>query len=110
MDSSRDEHAIRYEIKKKKYTGVVCAKGTPMIKLKWNSIEVYQKRIQLGNSFWDENCLPLSFWFGFYNPCLRCLKKYMHLWDMEPLVLIAGFYCLPTTIRPLVPNCPYITP
>ena len=63
LDSSRDEPAIRYEIEKKKYIGVVCAKGPPRIKLEWNSIEIYHKRIQLGNSFWDKNCLPPSFWF-----------------------------------------------
>ena len=63
MDSSRDKPAIRYEIEQKKYTGVVYAKGTLMIKLEWNSIAIYHKRIQLGNSFWDENCLPPSFWF-----------------------------------------------
>ena len=79
MDSSRDGHAIRYEIKKKKYTGVVCAKGTLMIKLKWNSIEVYCKRIQLKNSFWGEGYDPLPMvCVGFYSPCLHCLNEYLH--------------------------------
>ena len=62
LDSSRDEPAIRYEIEQKKYTGVVCAKGPLMIKLEWNSVEVYHKRIQFVNSFWDGNCVPFSLW------------------------------------------------
>jgi len=36
LDSSKGKPAIRYEIKKKKYTGVVFAKHPPMIKLEWN--------------------------------------------------------------------------
>ena len=60
MDSSRDEPAIRYEIEKYGYTGVVFAKHPPMTKLEWDSIKVYCKKIQLGNSFWDENCVPFS--------------------------------------------------
>ena len=51
LDSSRDEPAIRYEIEKCGYIGVVFAKHPPMIKLKWDSIEVNCKRIQLENSF-----------------------------------------------------------
>ena len=39
---------------------------------------------------------------GFYYPCIHCLNEYLHLWDMEPLVLMAGFYCLLMVIRPLV--------
>ena len=31
--SSKDEPTISYEIEKKKYTSVICAKGPPMIKL-----------------------------------------------------------------------------
>ena len=27
---------------------------------------------------------------------------YFHLWDIESLVLVAGIYCLSTSIRPLV--------
>ena len=34
---------------------VVLAKHLPMIKLKWDSIEVYCIKIQLENSFWDES-------------------------------------------------------
>ena len=40
---------------------------------------------------------------GFYSPYLHCLNEHLHLWDMEPLVLIAGFYCLPTATRALMP-------
>ena len=40
---------------------------------------------------------------GFYSPCLHCLNEHLHLWDTEPLVLIAGFYCLPTATRSLMP-------
>ena len=29
-------------------------------------------------------------------------NEYFHLWDIESLVLVAGFYCLSTSIRPLV--------
>ena len=45
--SNRDEPVIRYEIEKKekKYTSVVCGKGHLMIKLEWNSIEIYHKII-----------------------------------------------------------------
>ena len=50
LDSFRDEPTIRYKIEKKKYINVVCANEPPIIKLKWNSIEVSCKRIQLGNS------------------------------------------------------------
>ena len=60
MDSSRDEPAMRHEIKKYRYTGVVFAKHSSMIKLEWDSIEVYCKRIQLENSFWDENYIPFG--------------------------------------------------
>ena len=33
MDSSKDKPAIKYEIEKKKYTGVVFVKNPPIIKL-----------------------------------------------------------------------------
>ena len=104
LDSYRDKPTIRYEIEKKKYTGVVYAKGPLMIMLEWNSIGAYCKRIQLGNNFWGENCLPPSFGLcGFYSSCINCLNEYLHLWDMKSLVLMAGFYCLPMANRPLVP-------
>ena len=51
LASSKDKPAIRYEMEKKKYTSVAFAKHPPIIKLEWDSIEVYCKRIQLGNSF-----------------------------------------------------------
>jgi len=51
LDLFKDEPAIRYEIEKKKYANVACAKGPLKIKLEWNSIEVYHKRIQLVSSF-----------------------------------------------------------
>ena len=35
-----------------KYTDVVFAKNPSMIKLEWDSIEIYYKRIKLGNSSW----------------------------------------------------------
>ena len=44
------------EIEKKWYIDVVFSKHPLMIKLEWDSIKVYCKRIQLRNSFWDENC------------------------------------------------------
>ena len=34
------------------YTGVVFAKNPSMIKLEWDSIKIYYKRIKLGNSSW----------------------------------------------------------
>ena len=34
-----------------------------MIKLEWDSIEVYCKRIQLENSFWSENCVYICLLF-----------------------------------------------
>ena len=40
---------------------------------------------------------------GIYSPCIHCLNEYMHLRDMKPLVLMIGFYCLPTTTRSLMP-------
>ena len=49
----------RFKIEKKWYTGVVFAKHPLMIKLEWDSIEVYCERIQLENSFWIENCVSL---------------------------------------------------
>ena len=64
LDSSRNEPAIRYKIEKYEYTGVVFSKHPLIIKLKWDSIEVYCKRIQLGNSFWDESYVPPCLWFG----------------------------------------------
>ena len=42
---------------------------------------------------------------GFYSPYLYCLSEHLHLRDMEPLVLMAGFYCLPTTTHPLMLVC-----
>ena len=51
LDSSKDEHAMRYEIETYGYTSVAFAKYPPMIKLEWDSIEVYCKIIQLENSF-----------------------------------------------------------
>ena len=58
LDSFGDELGIRYEIEKYGYIGVVFAKRPPIIKLEWDSIEVYCKKIQLGNSFWDDSCVP----------------------------------------------------
>ena len=51
LASSRDKPAIRYEVEKYGYIGVAFAKQPPIIKLEWDSIEVYCKRIQLENSF-----------------------------------------------------------
>ena len=51
LDSSRDKPTIRYGIEKYRHTGVVFAKHPPMIKLEWDSIEVYCRRIQLRDSF-----------------------------------------------------------
>ena len=34
-------------------------KNPPIIKLEKNSVELYCKRIQLGSSFWGENCVYL---------------------------------------------------
>ena len=80
LASSRDEPAIRYEMEKYGYTGVAFAKHRPMIKLEWDSIEVYCKRIQLENSLWGESCVYL--WrfglCGFYSPGLHCLNEYLH--------------------------------
>ena len=84
MDSSRDEPAIRYEIEKKKLTGMVFSKNPPMIKLEWNLIEVYRKRIQLGSSFRDENCVP----FGFIP-----LWLYSHLVFNEQQIFAAILIC-----------------
>ena len=42
---------------------------------------------------------------GFYYPCIRCLNEYLPFWDIEPLVLMAGFYCLLMVIRLLVLKC-----
>ena len=39
----------------------------------------------------------------FYSPSLHCLNEYLHLWNMESLVLMAGFYCLPMATHPLIP-------
>ena len=61
--SSRDELAIKYEIEKYGYTDVAFAKHPSKIKLEWDSIELYCKRIQLKNSFWGENCVYLCLWF-----------------------------------------------
>ena len=103
LDSYRDEPTIRYEIEKKKYTGVVYAKRPLMIMLEWNSIGAYCKRIQLGNNFWGENCLPTSFGLcGFYSSCINCLNEYLHLWDLEPLVINFALYYLSTAIHLLV--------
>ena len=76
LDSSRDEPSMRYEIEIKKYTGMEFAKNPLIIKLEWNSIEVYRKRIQLESSFWDKNCVPPSFGLcGFYSICIHCLNE-----------------------------------
>ena len=111
LASSRDEPAIRYEMEKYGYTGVAFAKHRPMIKLEWDSIEVYCKRIQLENSLWGKSCVYL--WrfglCGFYSPGLHCLNEYLHSWDMELLVLMASFYCPPMAIRPLVLICYSLT-
>ena len=64
LDSSKDEPTIIYEIEKYGYTGEVFAKHPPMIKLEWNSIVVYGKKIQLGNSFFGMRVVHL-FAFGF---------------------------------------------
>ena len=63
LDSSKDEPAIRYEIEKYGYIGVVFAKHPQIIKLERNSIVVYGKRIQLGNSFFGMRVVCL-FAFG----------------------------------------------
>ena len=63
LDSSKDKPAIRYEIEKYGYIGVVFAKHPPIIKLERNSIVVYGKRIQLGNSFFGMRVVCL-FAFG----------------------------------------------
>ena len=63
LDLSKDELAIRYEIEKCRYIGVVFGKHPPMIKLEWNSIEINCKRIQIENSFWNEGCVYLCLWF-----------------------------------------------
>ena len=63
LDSSKDEPAIRYEIEKYGYIGVVFAKHPPIIKLERNSIVVYGKRIQLGKSFFGMRVVCL-FAFG----------------------------------------------
>ena len=74
--------------------------------LEWNSIEVYRKRFKLRVVFGLRIVYLSPFGLcGFYSPCIHCLNEYLHLWDMAPLVLMAGFYCLPTAIRPLVPMC-----
>ena len=78
LDSSKDEPAIRYEIEKYGYIGVVFAKHPQIIKLERNSIVVYGKRIQLGNSFFGMRVVYL-FCVGFYSPCFHCLNKYLHL-------------------------------
>ena len=102
LDSFRDEPAIN-EIEKKKYTDVVFVKNSSMIKLEWSSIKIYCKRIQLESSFWDENCVSSPFGLcEFYSPYLHCLDEYLHLWDMEPLVIMTDFYCLLMAIRLLV--------
>ena len=63
LASSRDKPAIRYKVEKYGYIGVVFAKHPSIIKLEWDSIEVYCKRIQLENSFWGESCVYLCLWF-----------------------------------------------
>lgn len=63
LDSSKDEPIISYEIERKEYIDAVFDKNPQMIKLEWSSIEVYRKRIQLESSFWDKNCVHLSFLF-----------------------------------------------
>ena len=67
IDSSRDKTTTRSEVEKEKYTGVVFAKNPLIIKLEMNSIEAYCKRIQLGSSFWGNNCVYLLvlYFFGF---------------------------------------------
>ena len=54
---------MRYEIEKYGYIGVAFTKHPSMIKLECDLIEVYCKRIQLDNSFSDENCVYLCLWF-----------------------------------------------
>ena len=75
-----DEAVIRYEMEKHGYTSVAFAKHPPIIKLEWDSIEVYCKRIQLENNLWGESCVYLwHFGLGrFYSPCLYCLNEYLH--------------------------------
>ena len=46
--------------------------------------------------------LSLLWLCGFYNPCIDCLSEYLHLRDLEPLVINAGFYYPSTAICPLV--------
>ena len=104
LDLSRDEPTIRYEIEKKKYNIVVCSKGPLIIKLEWNSIGVIAKEFNLRIVLGVRIVYLSPFVFcGFYSPCIHCLNEHMHLWDIEPLVLMAVFYCLTMAIRPLVP-------
>jgi len=63
LASSKDELAMKYEIEKYGYTSVAFSKQPPMIKLEWDSIEVYCKRIQIENSFWGESYVYLFLWF-----------------------------------------------
>ena len=62
IDSSRDKLAIRCETKKKKkkYTGVVCAKRPSNDKVRWNSIAISQWNSTLG-VFWGLELCTL--WF-----------------------------------------------
>ena len=56
------------------YTGVVFAKNPSMIKLEWDSIEIYYKRIKLGNSSWfakfNSTILRLGYTASPYNSVL----------------------------------------
>lgn len=42
---------------------------------------------------------------GFQSHCFHCLNEYLHLWDSEPLVLMARFYNLSAAIYPLESVC-----
>ena len=51
------------------------------------------------------------FWlYGFYSPSIHFLNEYLHLWDLEPLVINVGFL-LPVndyssiSIRTLLLSC-----
>ena len=55
----------KFEMEKKEYIDVVFAKHPSMIKLEWNLVEVYCKRIQLRSSFRGENCVYLLVLFLF---------------------------------------------
>ena len=79
LDSPREEPAMRYEIEKYGYIGVAFVKHPPMIKLEWDSIEVYCKTIQLENTFWGDSCVYLCLLLVWvFIAHLYCLNEYLH--------------------------------